>query len=157
GCPWGQVYLSLGHDVLFYVFSLPFFELVRSIGQALVLLAALGAAGLYLVSGSLTAGFPARLSVTDGARRHLSLLAAAFFLLLGFSGWLGRAERLVQASGLIHGAAYADVHGRMPLALLVVAAAVLGAALAALQATSRRNWPIPLAIVLYVAAAAGSE
>ena len=33
---------------------------------------------LYLVSGSLSSGFPGRLSMTPGARRHLSLLVAVF-------------------------------------------------------------------------------
>ncbi len=49
---------------------------LRGLGQTLVVLAALASGALYLLSGSLTSGFPARLSMTPAARRHLSLLAA---------------------------------------------------------------------------------
>ena len=95
----------------------------RGMGQAFVVLAALTSGGLYLVSGSLSTGFPARMSMTPSARRHLSLLAAAFLLLLAWGAWLQRAEYLVETSGLLHGASYADVYGRMPVALVQVVAA----------------------------------
>jgi uncharacterized protein len=112
---------------------------------------------LYLLSGSMSSGFPGRMSMTTGARRHLSLLAAAFLLLMAWGAWLQRAEYLVETSGLIHGANYADVYGRMPAALLQVAAGIVGAALAVLHAFGRRNWPIPVAIVLYALVAIGGE
>jgi len=49
----------LGRDVSYYVFSLPFLQFVRGLAQGLVILAALVSGALYLVSGSLTSGFPA--------------------------------------------------------------------------------------------------
>ena len=58
--PFGQADPILGRDVGFYVFSLPFLQFVRGLAQALVVLAALASAAIYLVSGSLTSGFPAR-------------------------------------------------------------------------------------------------
>ena len=42
--PFGQADPILGRDVGFYVFSLPFLQFVRGLGQALVVLAALGVA-----------------------------------------------------------------------------------------------------------------
>jgi uncharacterized membrane protein (UPF0182 family) len=147
----------LDRDVGFYVFSLPFFQFVRGIAQALVLLAGLASAVLYLMSGSLTSGFPARLSMSGNARRHLCLLGAAFLLTLAWSAWLNRAEHLVESSGLIHGASYADVYGRMPAAFVVIAAAVIGALLASAQAFTPRKWLIPAAVGLYVIAAIGGE
>ena len=153
----GEADPILGRDVSFYVFSLPFLQGIRGIAQALVILAALAASALYLVSGSLTSGFPARLSMSRHARRHLSLLAALFFLLLAWGAWLHRTEHLVETSGLVYGASYADVHGRMPAAFLVMAACVIGAALSVAQAYGDRNWPIPAAIGLYLVAAVGSE
>jgi uncharacterized membrane protein (UPF0182 family) len=139
----------LGHDVGFYVYSLPFLQMVRGMGQAFIVLAALTSGGLYLLSGSLSSGFPNRMSMTPSARRHLSLLVAAFLLLLAWGAWLQRAEELVQTSGLLHGANYADVYGRMPAALVQVVAALIGAALAVLHAFGSRNWPIPAAVGLY--------
>ena len=153
--PFGQADPILGRDAGFYVFSLPFFELVRGLAQGLVLLAALGSGALYFVSGSLTSRFGSMPWMTPGARRHLSLLAAVFLLLLAFGAWLGQAEQLIQPSGVIYGPGYADVNGRMPAALVLAAACVIGAALAALQAFTPRNWPIPAAVALYLVVAVG--
>ena len=149
GVPFNVPDPILGRDVGFYVYSLPFLQMLRGMGQAFVVLAALTAGGLYLVSGSLSSGFPGRMSMTPSARRHLSLLVAAFLLLLAWGAWLQRAEYLVETSGLLHGASYSDVYGRMPVALVQMVVAVIGAALAVLHAFGRGNWPIPAAIGLY--------
>jgi uncharacterized membrane protein (UPF0182 family) len=149
GVPFNVADPILGRDVGFYVYSLPFLQMLRGMGQAFVVLAALTAGGLYLVSGSLSSGFPGRMSMTPSARRHLSLLVAAFLLLLAWGAWLQRAEYLVETSGLLHGASYSDVYGRMPVALVQVVVAIIGAALAVLHAFGRGNWPIPAAIGLY--------
>ena len=155
--PFEQADPILGRDVAFYVFSLPFFQFVRGLAQGLVLLAALGAGALYFVSGSLTLNFGTMPWMTPGARRHLSLLAAVFLLLLAFGAWLGQAERLIQPSGVIYGPGYADINGRMPAALLLAAVCMVGAALAVLQAFTTRNWPIPTAVALYLVVAVGGE
>jgi uncharacterized membrane protein (UPF0182 family) len=148
--PFGQADPVLGRDAGFYVFSLPFFEFVRGLGQGLVLLAALASGALYFVSGSLTSRFGSMPWMTPGARRHLALLAAVFLVLLSFGAWLGQAERLIQPSGVIYGPGYADVNGRMPAALILSAVCVIGAVLALVQAFTPRNWPIPVAVALYL-------
>ena len=153
--PFNEADPILGHDIGFYVFSLPFWQFVRGVAQMLVVVAALVSGGLYLLTGSLSSGFPARMSMSPAARRHLALLAAVFLVLLAFGAWLQRAEYLVTASGMIHGASYADVHGRMPASMLLVGACLIGAGLAALQAFSYRNWPIPAAVGLYLVVSIG--
>ena len=70
---------------------------------------------------------PFGLRVGDRARRHLTWLAAAFFLVLALGAWLGRLQEIVSPSGIIQGASYADVHARMPAALALMAAALVGA------------------------------
>jgi uncharacterized membrane protein (UPF0182 family) len=155
--PFGAADPILARDAAFYVFSLPFLQFVRGLAQGLVVIAALGAGFLYFVSGSLSSRFGALVWMTPAARRHLSLLAAAFLLLLAFGAWLGQAERLVQPSGLIHGPRYADVNGRMPAALLLAAVSVVGAGLALLQGLTPRNWPLPVAAGLYLLVTIGGE
>jgi hypothetical protein len=155
--PFGDGDPVLGYDVSYYLFTLPFLQMVRGLGQTLVFLAALGAGAVYLVANTVSGGFSRQVRMTPSARRHLSLLAAAFFLLLAAGAWLGRAELLTSPSGIIYGASYADVYGRMPAALIAVAVALLGAALSVYHATSYRSWPIPVAAVLYVIVTAGGE
>jgi len=155
--PFGQVDPLLGRDVSFYIFTLPFLQFVRGLMQGLVVLAAIGSGALYFVSGSLNTSFPASFGMTSTARRHLSLLAAAFLLLLAFGAWLQRSEYLIPSGGAIAGASYADVHARMPATLLLMVACVVGAGLAVLQAVSRRNWPIPAAVALYLVISIGGE
>jgi uncharacterized membrane protein (UPF0182 family) len=154
--PFGVADPILGYDVGFYVFSLPFLELIKNLGQTLVVLAALASGALYLVTGSLTSGFPTRLVMTGGARRHLSLLAAALLLLLAFGAWLNRAEYLVEPTrAAAQVGTYSDIHGRMPAALVTMVAAIIGAALALVHAFTPRNWPLPAAAALFVIASLG--
>jgi uncharacterized membrane protein (UPF0182 family) len=155
--PFQQADPVLGYDVGFYVFTLPFLQLLRGLGQLIIVLAALAVGALYLVSGNLTSGFPARLSMTRPARRHLSILAAVFFLVLAFGAWLGQAERLTMPAGIIQGGAYADVYGRMPAAIVLVVASILGAGLALYQTGRPTNWPIPVAVVIYLLVSIGGE
>jgi uncharacterized membrane protein (UPF0182 family) len=155
--PFGDADPLLGRDISFYVFSLPFLQFARGLAQGLVILAAIGSGAVYFLSGSVSTNFPASFSMSSTARRHLSLLAAAFLLLLAFGAWLQRAELLVGGGGTFTGATYADVHGRMPATLILMGVCIIGAALAALQAFSFRNWPIPAAIGLYILVSIGGE
>jgi uncharacterized protein len=153
--PFGQADPVLGRDAGFYVFSLPFLQFVRGIAQALVFLAAAACGGIYLLSGNLSSRFTPSVWMTPAARRHLSLLAAVFLVLLAFGAWLGQAEQLIQPSGVIYGPGYADVNGRMPAALLLAVVSLIGAALAVVHATTPRNWPLPVAAALYLLVAIG--
>jgi uncharacterized membrane protein (UPF0182 family) len=155
--PFAQADPILGYDVAFYVFSLPFYRFMLGLGEFLIVLAALAAAALYFLSGHLSGGAARGVSLTQAARRHLFLLAALFLTFMAASTWLGRAEYLIQRSTHIYGASYTDVHARMPVAVLVTGVCLVGAALAVLQALTRRNWPLPAAVALYVLATVGGE
>jgi uncharacterized protein len=153
--PFGQVDPLLGRDVAFYVFTLPFLEFVRSMLQAAIIVAALTCGALYFLSGSLVSAFPATISLSATARRHLAVLAAGFLLVLAFGAWLRQAEYLIPSGGSA-GATYTDVHARMPAAILLVAVSIIGAALALVQAFTDRRWPIPAAIALYAVVSIGT-
>ena len=126
----------LGHDAAFYVFSLPALEALRGLLLALVVLALLGSVALYFVAGQV-ALTPFGLRVEPRPRAHLTWLAAAFFLVLAFGAWLSRVQEIIEPSGIIQGASYADAHARMPAALALTVAALVAAALAAASASRR--------------------
>ena len=155
--PFGQQDPILGYDVGFYVFTIPFLQFVRGIAQTLVIMAALGAGAVYALSGMvLTAPF-SFVSMTPTVRRHIALLAAVFFLLVAGGAWLGRFELLAHPAGIIYGASYADVHARLPVAMVLSVVSILGAVLACMSGFTRRNWPIPVAIALYLVVSLGGE
>ncbi len=133
--PFGKSDPVLGHDASLYIFTLPAIELARGLVMGMVLLAAAGAAALYAAAGQM-ALTPFGVRVEDRARRHLTWLAAALFLVLALGAWLSRLHEIVTTSGIIQGASYADVYARMPAALALMGAAVVAAGLAAASAAS---------------------
>lgn len=154
--PFGRVDPVLGYDASFYVFTLPLLALVRRFALLLIVAAALGAGVVYVMSGRLALSpFGPRLG--PGVRRHACLLAAAFFLVLAFGAWLDRPGELVSVSGIIQGASYADVHGRMPAALVLMVASLAAAVLSLVHAGGRTPWALPAAIALYVVVLVGGQ
>ena len=155
GVPFGQSDPLLGREVAFYVFTLPFLELVRSLLQLAIVTAAVASGALYFLSGSLVSTFPARVTFSPTARRHLALLGAAFLLVLAFGAWLRHAEYLIPSAAGSVGATYTDVYARMPAALLLIGVSVVGTILALVQAFTDRRWPIPAAVGLYLLVSIG--
>ena len=113
----------------FYVFTLPVLELVRGLGAgARRAWRRSASAALYVFAGEL-ALTPFGLRMAPGVRRHGAVLAAALFVVLALArGSISRGS-CVTPSGIIHGASYTDVHARMPAALALTAAALVGAVL----------------------------
>jgi uncharacterized membrane protein (UPF0182 family) len=144
----------LGRNAGFYVFTLPLLELVRGLGLALVVLAAVGSAALYTFAGEL-ALTPFGVRTGQPVRRHGALLAACAFLMFALGAWLDQSHQLISTSGIIQGASYADVHARMPAALITAAAAVVGAVLSLVYATGRARWAFGAAIGVYALALVG--
>jgi uncharacterized protein len=137
-----------GRDAGFYVFTLPVLEIARGLGLALVALAAIGAAAIYVLAGELTLT-PFGLRLGPGVRRHGAVLAAGLFVVLALGAWLDQSRQLVSPSGIIQGASYTDVHARMPAALALTVASLLSAALCLVYAAGRASWGLIAAAGLY--------
>jgi len=146
--PFGKSDPVLGHDASLYIFTLPAIALARGLVMGMVVLAAAGSAALYVAAGQM-ALTPFGIRVEDRARRHLTWLAAAFFLVLALGAWLSRLDEIVSPSGIIQGASYADVYARMPAALALMGAAVVAAALAAASALSNSKRLLIAGAALY--------
>ena len=159
GVPFGVADPILGHDIGFYVFRLPLFDLLQQIGVAVVVVALIGSAAAYVLAGALNFTKRGGVSVVRKARLHLSLLAAAFFLLLAASAYLEVPHLLtdVTGPGIVPGASYTDVMARMPAARVLMVVALLSAGLAAYHAFSTAVWPVPLAIGLYLLTSIGGS
>jgi uncharacterized membrane protein (UPF0182 family) len=129
--PFGRSDPLFGNDLGFYVFSLPVYELVKDWGLLITFLSGASAVAIYLLRGGIDyqqTGFPA-LSAT--AIRHLSALLAIFFLIKSGGYILQRYDLLTSNNGIVFGAAYTDVHLRLPLLVALAGGALIAAALCA--------------------------
>ena len=106
---------QFGHDVGFYVFRLPMYELVLSwlfIAIALSFVAVL--ITQYVFGGIRIAGGRGR-RITGQAALQLSLLVGAFVLVKAVQYWFDRYELLFShRSGIFTGASYTDVQRGAP-------------------------------------------
>jgi len=147
----------LGLDIGFYVFRLPFLELARRLALLAVVLVAATSGLVYVLAGMAGVDRRGNLAIDRRARLHLSLVAAVWFLALAAGAWLDIPHLLLTPSGIIDGASYTDVSARLPALRALVAASVAAAVLAGVHAFGRRLWPLPTALALYVAVAAGGS
>ena len=154
--PFGKADPILGHDAALYVFTLPAVEMVRFFLFGLVLLSGLGVTALYFAAGQVVLT-PFGLQIDTRARRHLAWLAASLFLVLALGAWLSRLHEIVLPSGIIQGASYADVHGRMPAAMALAIASVVAAGLAAATAITGTTRHVIAGVVVYALVLLGGE
>ena len=147
--PFGTNDPILGYDISFYLFQLPFLHFLHNLAFMIVVLAAIVVGGVHFAGQSLMMDPDRGLLIGHAARRHLSVLIAALFLILAFRAWLDIPELLTSPSGIVHGASYVDVSARIPVRWVLVVAACLGALLALYQITTQRSLPLLIAAGLY--------
>jgi uncharacterized protein len=127
--PFGRSDPLFGRDLGFYVFKLPVYEALRDWGSLLLILSGVMAAAIYWARGGVTLqerNFPI---VSPPALRHLSVLLALFFLLKAGDFFLQRFDLLTSNNGVAFGAAYTDIHLRLPLLIVSIGAALVASAL----------------------------
>ena len=125
--PFGRTDPLFGKDLGFYVFSLPFYELIRDWALLVIFLSAAAAAAIYLLRGDIVyqqTGFPV---LSAAVIRHLSALLALFFLVKAGGYILQRYDLLTSNNGIVFGAAYTDVHLRLPLLIALAAVSLIAA------------------------------
>ncbi len=113
-------------DIAFFVFSLPFYELVLRFLLILTVIAFIASAAAYALSGSLfknlrqdimKGSLPVKtgMQVSRQAKYHLSALGAVFFLLMAANYYLNRYAVLYSKTGIVNGAGYTDIHILLPM------------------------------------------
>ncbi len=137
-------------EIGFYVFSLPFLNMLRSWVLGALIITLLGSAGVYLLS------YAAQRLKFDFARpvlAHVGGLAMAILGLFAWGYWLGIWELVFSGRGVVFGASYADMHAKLPAQwiLLVVVLVVMGVMLVSIL-KHKFHWPL-YAIGGWIAAA----
>ena len=149
--PFGKTDPIFGWDISFFVFTLPFLELVVSFLLHLVILSlVVSIVASYLYGGLQVVPRP---HATVPVRRHLGILAAAASVIIGVQYWIGRYSLLTQSGDNIDGAMYADVNATLPAHSILAAISIAVAALF-LVAAFRGTWRLPtIGVVVTVVAA----
>ncbi len=139
-----------GRDVGFYVFSLPFLSGVIALLSTLVLLCLVLVIPVYSLRGDIVA-LPKRLRIEPSAGRHLSILLAAFFILMALSLWFVDIPRLLFSStGPLIGASYTDLNALLPALRFSTLVAVAGAVLVIVGGIRRQlGWYGFIAVAAY--------
>ncbi|MCC5597830.1 UPF0182 family protein [Nostoc favosum] len=115
-----------GKDISFYVFSLPFWELLELWLMGLCLYGFVAVTLTYLLSAdSLSQGiFP---GFSPQQQRHLFGMGGLLMLVVALSYWQSRYELVYSSRGVSYGASYTDVTAQLPaytvLCILAVAIA----------------------------------
>ena len=149
--PFGKTDPIFGWDISFFVFTLPFLELVVSFLLHLVILSlVVSIVASYLYGGLQVLPRP---HATVPVRRHLGILAAVASVIIGVQYWIGRYSLLTQSGDNIDGAMYADVNATLPAHSILAAISIAVAALF-LVAAFRGTWRLPtIGVVVTVVAA----
>ncbi len=149
-------------DISFYVFALPFWELLEFWLVGLFLYGLIAVALIYLLSGdSLSQGWFRGFSPQQ--QQHLQGLGTCLMLAVAFSYWLSRYELLYSPLGAVYGAGYTDVTVQLPAytVLCLLAVAIAGWLLWSMlfwvpKGSSRRFLWFGLGLYLLLAVGAGS-
>ena len=108
----GMVDPVIGKDIGFYLFSLPFMEMLKGFAAFTMLAAAVMAGAVYYVRGGIILTERGA-SVDEKVRRHLAILVAMFSFIVAAGFYLDSFRLLLSGNGSFYGAGYTDIHARL--------------------------------------------
>lgn len=142
-----------GKDIGFYLFSLPFLEVLKAFFSFMVAATAAMVTAVYFVRGGITPHL-AGITVHPAVRRHLAILAGLFSLAVAAGYHLDGFRMLMGERNAFYGASYADVHSRLlTLRLLFGLTPVAGLMLAV--GIWKGNWRLAMLPPIVVVAISG--
>jgi uncharacterized membrane protein (UPF0182 family) len=142
--PFGIEDPHFGLDIGFFVFSLPFWQMVVSYATLALGLTLIGALLTHYIYGGLQLqGGPGSSRTTGPARVHLAVLLALILLVRALGYWVERYTLSMTQHTRITGMTYTDVNALLPTRGILAVAAVLAAAFF-VSTIWTRTWRLPL-------------
>jgi len=137
----GQVDPVFGHDIGFYVFRLPFLELIQNSLVSLVFFVTVATIILYVYSGALSLQSAKRLNASDSIKKHISINLGIWLILLSWGYYLQRYDLLYGGGGAVYGAGYVDLNIKLPVIWILCILSLVLAGIAFFQLyKSRFKW-----------------
>jgi uncharacterized membrane protein (UPF0182 family) len=131
-----------GHDVAYYVFTIPFQRAILSWLFGIVVASLLLAAVAHLLNGSIQPE-PNRVRVATSVKVHVSALLGALALLKAWAYRLDVYELVFSERGVVTGASYTDVKAQRMSLFLLMAIAVIVAVIFIVNVLRFRGWLLP--------------
>ena len=125
GQPFGITDPVFHNEIGFYVFSLPFLQMLKGWFLGALIIILFGTLGIYLFT---YAAQRLRFDFTRPVLAHIGGLVIAILGLFAWGYWLGIWELVFSSRGAVFGASYADIHAKIPAQwiLLVVVVIFMG-------------------------------
>lgn len=136
GQPFGITDPVFNKEIAFYVFSLPFLDLLRGWLLGALIVTLIGAVGVYFLSYTVQR---LKFDLARPVLAHIGGLVIAILGLFAWSYWLGIWELVFSRRGVVFGASYADMHAKLPAQWILLAVVVICAGLI-LVSILRRNF-----------------
>ena len=108
----GTVDPVLGKDIGFYLFSLPFWEMLKGFAGFALIASALLAAALYYVRGGIILDDRGA-AIDEKVRRHLAVLVVLLGGVIAAGFYLDSFKLMFANNGIFSGAGYVDVNSRL--------------------------------------------
>ncbi len=131
-----------GHDVSFYVFSIPFQRSVLSLLFGVLVVSLLLAGVAHLFNGSIQPDAN-RIRVGTIVKVHVSVLLGLISLLKAWAYWLDRFDLVLSTRGVVSGASYTDVNAQRPALWVLFWIALIVAAVFFVNAVRFQGWLLP--------------
>lgn len=142
GAEFGQEDPEFGKDLGFFIFSLPFWNVLLTFLSTVVILSALAGVIMHYFYGGIKVG-ERNITTTKAFRLHAAVLAATYLVLRGVQFWLERYSATQNQSGKWAGAMFTDVNAIIPVKSILAIAAILVAAFFVVAAITNR-WRLPV-------------
>ncbi|MCZ7396911.1 MAG: UPF0182 family protein, partial [Candidatus Methanoperedens sp.] len=154
-----------GHDISFYVFSLPFYNFLLNSLFAVIILSGIGTALIYLINGGILNQLESQadpryekvinvLRIPEGAKIHFAVITGLFTLLLSIKFYLMRFDILYTSKKAFFGPGYADINIQLDVITVMIAVALLVSVLFFLSIRNTNiKWPLAgiiLIITLFI-------
>lgn len=143
------------NNISFYVYTLPFYRFLRTYFLFFIIITFIFVLFIYVINRGVILIRRRKMvkleTRVSGAKIHLSLLGALFFILLAWSNKLSIYNLLYSKRGVVFGIGYTDVYGQIPLYQVIIYLSLLCALFLILN-SFLRLWKIAAAgiILLFI-------
>lgn len=121
----GEVDPLFGRDIGFYMFQLPFWEVVQGSMVSIAFITLMILTLAYIFTGLMMIQSPTQIQARPQILQHLQINLAVWLGFMAWGFWLARYKLTLKGDGLVFGATYTDVAVHLPAIWILFALTLL--------------------------------